>query len=139
VGAAYLAAHEYFGFNTWHGLPANGNVIGLHGTKPRIERVTIDVPTNDPHDFIDPQSGVLLSYGLDQSADVTLELLSLSRGAVIDTWNLPGQAAGAQEFLWQQTTNDGLRVAPGDYQWRITATANGHTSRAVTILMRLMY
>jgi len=117
----------------------DNNLIALYGTIPRIESARLDAPVFSPHDLIDGQGGVALRYTLDQATDVTIELLSLPRNTVIETWALPGQTAGAQEFVWNGLTPAGLGVAPGDYLWRITAMANGHSSRPATVLMRIAY
>ncbi|MBI2838122.1 MAG: right-handed parallel beta-helix repeat-containing protein, partial [Acidobacteria bacterium] len=120
--------------------PTNyNNLIGLHGAVPRVESISIDHATFTPIDFGDAQPWATLYYTLDQPADVTFELTAFASGEVIDTWTIPGQSTGAQEFSWNGTRQDGRLVDQGDYRWRITATANGYASRSGYALMRMLH
>ncbi len=106
---------------------------------PRIESASLDLPTYDPYDFAETDGSAFLEYSLDQSADVTIQLEALSSGQVMQTWSLPGQPAGAQEFAWSGTLESGEYVGDGEYRWRITTVANGYTSRPTSVLMEVTY
>ncbi len=137
VGAHLIHIRAYLTISD--GPTVFNNLIGLYGVVPRIESLSINRPAFKPADLGEDQNDLVLSYTLDQTANVKIELTSFATGAVIDAWLLSNDTAGAQEFVWSGKTHDGSFVTQGDYRWRITAQANGYTSRPTTGLMRIIY
>ena len=109
----------------------------IYGSSPSITDVTIWKPFVNGAEFGD--ADVDIDYSLDRSANVSVELVDFESGGVLRTWTLTDQMAGSNRFTWDGTLADGSRPFNGNYQWRLTATANGLTSAPNTALMRIIY
>jgi len=134
VDEVYLREYEYE--DDPQGL-ARRILFMVYLTSPNVTDLTIWQPFVNGAEFNDGM--VEVYFNLDRRADVTMELVEFESGVVLRTWAVADPMIGSNSFSWDGTLEDGSRPFNGNYQWRITATANGYTSRPNTALMRLIY
>lgn len=70
-----------------------------------------------------------LGYLLNQTADagVTVDVLN-SSNAIVKTFSLGSQGVGTHSLIWDGTDMTNTPVAPGNYSFRVTASATGFGS-----------
>lgn len=66
-------------------------------------------------------SSLMISYRLARTASVNVHI-DTEAGTLVKTLASGSQSAGTRQALWDGTNASGARVAPGTYQWTVTAT-----------------
>jgi len=86
--------------------------------------------TNYPNPFHPPSEGTTIAYKLDDHADVTIRIFSLT-GDLVRQVTLPrltpGGTAGLNQWVWDGTNGGGRVVASGGYIALVEAQGQGQT------------
>jgi hypothetical protein len=90
--------------------------------------------TNYPNPFHPPGQGTILAWKLDDHADVTLRIYTLSGVLVLRRTfgrTTPGGTAGLNEWTWDGRNGDGSLVASGAYTALVEAQGTGETLHVI--------
>lgn len=83
-------------------------------------------------------SGYVAGYELPKAADTVTVKIFNGSGTLVRELDLGKQGAGSDTFAWDGKDSSGNAVAEGDYNFTVTAKANGESVSPVSLAVRLV-